>query len=375
MPTCGPGAPRWSGCSHTCVGPVGLGQPSQHRVLGQLHLVVGQVELRPGDGDEPGASTVHLRRLSTAPPGGSAKLGAVTRGEGFDDRLVAVMAAAFRLAQCSGRLTTADLLLAAVRADGPVRGLGLGERLGGRVPPSTAGFATAGDGGPENGQRVHVGPYARQAIGSARAWAASRGERASPEHLVVVLIDQASPGVVALLAEVGASGATLRRAALSGIGARPDHATVALLPLAPSGTMDRPPLAVDALPQGAWQLLRRRQERLPLRHLRRRRDWSAMSLNEQRAAMAVADRLGLDDHQRYSLLHHHLVAVRAKAAAAAPRLVGAPSPPGQMSRAVGLYVRHGDRPPRRLVRHGWACWVGNRRVALRARWLRLTSQR
>ena len=139
--------------------------------------------------------------------------------------------------------------------------------------------------------------------------------------------------------------------------------------------MDRPPLPIDALPEGTWQLLRRRQQRLPLRHLRKRRDWSAMSLNEQRAAMAVADRFGLDDHQRYSLLRHNSHAVRAKAAASAPGLVGTPSAARQASRAVGLYVRHGDRPPRRLVPLGWACWVGNRRVGLRARWLRLTVQR
>jgi hypothetical protein len=68
----------------------------------------------------------------------------------------------------------------------------------------------------------------------------------------------------------------------------------------PPGTAGRPPLPINRLPADVWLQLRERQRQLPLARLRRRSDWYAISLNEQRAVLRTAERHGLGDAERYS---------------------------------------------------------------------------
>jgi hypothetical protein len=82
----------------------------------------------------------------------------------------------------------------------------------------------------------------------------------------------------------------------------------------------------------------------------------------------VADRLGLDDDQRHSLVGQHADQVGQRTARARPDLVGSVGPP-----------RRPPRPPRSRWRPsvtvGWATWFGNRRVGLRDRWFRVRTSR
>lgn len=126
--------------------------------------------------------------------------------------------------------------------------------------------------------------------------------------------------------------------------------------------MDRPPLPVTDLDVRAWTALQWREEHLPLSRLRGVSDWQALTRLEQAAAGRIADRLGLDDDQRYSLISHHVTRVEQHG-----RPAGAPA------RSHG-----GRRLPRRGSRNvtvGWAVWFGNRRAGLRDRWFRLRTIR
>jgi hypothetical protein len=89
-------------------------------------------------------------------------------------------------------------------------------------------------------------------------------------------------------------------------------------PPTPAGYGNTPALPVDRLDERAWAALLWRQEHLPLGRIRSRADWSLLSSLEGRAAGRVANRLDLDDDQRYSLAHHHRVEVERRAKAAAP---------------------------------------------------------
>jgi hypothetical protein len=277
-------------------------------------------------------------------------------------------------ARPSGTVSSLHLLVGACVVAGPVAAwlrevgaAGLRERLGmpvhGDSPRSGGSFA----------------PEASQALGSARAWAAGRGEAMDPEHLVVVLVDQGSGAVRDALTRAGLDAETLRVVALGALGASVDHPLVALLalPRRPAGTVGCPPLPLSELPETAWAQLQARQERLPLRSLRRAWDWSAISVNEQRAVLRLSARLGLDEDETHSLLHHHHKRVQVRAHEAAPHLVPAPRPPEDHPRIAAGFIPGPAgrmRRPGLMFLRGWACWFGNRLVDARAAWLRLTVQ-
>jgi hypothetical protein len=138
---------------------------------------------------------------------------------------------------------------------------------------------------------------------TARRWAGDDPLRS--DHLLVAVIDQANPEALAALARAGLEAGAVRSAALGLIGVSTDLPRLAIPPLPPAGTVDRPPLPVEELDPRAWQVLTWRQEHLPLERARRTDDWHALSSLERRAAWPVADRLRLDDDQRYSLYAQH----------------------------------------------------------------------
>ncbi len=216
-----------------------------------------------------------------------------------------------------------------------------------------------------------------QVQGGARMLAAIHGENAGPAHLLVALIDQATPEVLAALRLAGLNPATVRAAALAAIGQPADLPRVPLPALVPAGTMDRPPLPLWQLDTSAWAALAWRQEHLPLRRLGRRSDWSSLSNLEHRTAERVADKLGLDDDQRCSLAHHHMAEVERRVAQARPGLV--PQRPGRpVARPVlgRSTAKRWRRRPRFLnFTVGWGTWFGNRRTGLRNAWFRARTAR
>jgi Clp amino terminal domain, pathogenicity island component len=203
-----------------------------------------------------------------------------------------------------------------------------------------------------------------QAQGAAVALAESLGQRAGPEHLLTALLDQGTPEVRQALDRAGLDAATVRRAALAAIGAA-DRPPLVLPPLPPAGTMDRPALPVADLDGRAWSALRWRQDHLPLDRLRRRSDWEALRQLERNAAWRLAERLGLDDDQRYSLVWQHADQVGQRMTTARPDL----------SRRPGVSRRMPRRPAFLNVTVGWGMWLRNRRVNVRDRWFRLRTLR
>lgn len=219
--------------------------------------------------------------------------------------------------------------------------------------------ASAGDALGNGGTYLHV-----QAQSAARLFAASLGQRVGTEHLLVALLDQGTTEVRQTLAHAGVDPAAVRRSALAAIGAPDGQPPPTLPPLTPAGTMDRPPLPVEDLDGRAWSVLRWRQDHLPLGRLRRRGDRQALSHLEDKAAWRIADRLGIDDDQRYSLIRHHADQVDQRIAAARPDLAGPRRP------------RHHPRPRRIALLNvtvGWAAWLENRHVGLRDRWFRIRT--
>ncbi len=154
-----------------------------------------------------------------------------------------------------------------------------------------------------------------------------------------------------------------------------DLPALAIPPLTPAGTVDRPPLAVEALDPRAWRVLTWRQEHLPLYRLRRVDDWYALSSLECRAAWRVADRLRLDDDQRHSFYAQHHETVETLAHSARPELVETRErlrervPEAYAPRR--LRSRWERLAPNFMV--GWPTWFANRRVGLRDRRFRLLT--
>jgi hypothetical protein len=173
-----------------------------------------------------------------------------------------------------------------------------------------------------------------------RSWG-GRGEPVAVEHLLVALLDQADPGVVEVMRRAGVDANQARVVALRRIGARVDEPKVARPQLTAAGTMDRPPLPLSQLPAEAWAALQARRSRLPLSRLHRESDWFAILSNETRAVDKLVKRFDMDEDHGCSLQRHH-------------------------DDAVELRFRH-------PLLAGWGCWFGNRRVELRAAWLRLTA--
>jgi hypothetical protein len=274
----------------------------------------------------------------------------VSEPSGFDDRADDVVRAAFGLAEPAGVLEPRQLLVAALQADGPLRQL-VGHKGAARPNWRAAAGLDRAPAVTPDAPDVYVDVHARQALDSTTAWAAGLGVHASPEHLVVVLVEQQSEGVLVTVRRAGTVPAIVRRAALDALGLPADQAPVRPAWLPPVGTAGRPRLPASELPAAALDELRRRLDRLPLSRLRRFSDWLEISANEERAAMRVADEHHLDDERRYSLLQHHDAAVQ--------RLAAAAMPPGTAPRPEASPVTAQERP--RTLLGGWTRWFGNRR--------------
>jgi Clp amino terminal domain, pathogenicity island component len=214
---------------------------------------------------------------------------------------------------------------------------------------------------------ISAGRGPMQAQEAARALAAARSEPAGPEHLLVALLDQGTPEVTGLLSQAGLDPAAVRRAALAAIGAPADLPPIPLPAPTPAGTLDCAALPVSDLDSRAWAVLRWRQDHLPLGQLHRPGDLQALSHLERSAAGRLAERLGLDDDQRYSLLWHHDHQVGQRAAEARPDL--ARSAGETAARRRHLHRRR----PLLTVTVGWATWFNNRWVSLRDHWFRLRT--
>jgi hypothetical protein len=268
---------------------------------------------------------------------------------------------AFQFAREHGRdCDPADFLVGLAAGDGPAAAA-LDPRSG-----LTLADIAAVSGGParERGGYLHM-----QAQEAATSLAAARGQPVAPEHLLIALLDQGLPEVTGLLSRAGLDPAAVRRAALTAIGAAADLPPLPPPALTPAGTLDRPPLPVADLEPQAWAVLRWRQQHLPLSRLRRSGDLQALIHLERAAAWRVADRLGLDDDQRHSLVWQHAAQVSQLIARTRTDLIGSAGP----RPAPGL--RPGPGRPRRRpsVTVGWATWFGNRRVTFRDRWFRLRT--
>ena len=142
--------------------------------------------------------------------------------------------------------------------------------------------------------------------------------------------------------------------------------------------MDRAPLPVSELDGRAWDALRWRQDHLPLGKLRRPCDREALLHLERDQAWRLADRLALDDDQRYSLVSRHASEVATRGTRAAGPARGPSAGDRAQARAVALSRGHRRRPGRgplalNNVTVGWGMWFGNRRVGLRDRWFRLRT--
>ena len=279
------------------------------------------------------------------------------------------------------RCGPAHLLVGVAEGDGPAAAAldpGQGSSLRGVVTADTGDRDAGAPGGGMAGSRHGgLGHRHMQAQGAAMALAESRGERVGAEHLLIALLDQGTASVLEALGRAGLDPATVRRAAATAIGA-PGLPPIVLPPLTPAGTMDRAPLPVAELDDRAWAALRWRQDHLPVGRLHRPSDREALLHLERNEAWRVADRLALDDDQRYSLISHHADEVGRRVERACPDLPQPPSPRDRaQARAVALARRHRRRPGRavalRNLTVGWGTWFGNRRVGLRDRWFRLRT--
>ncbi len=214
-----------------------------------------------------------------------------------------------------------------------------------------------------------------QAQAAAMSLAAGRSEPPGVEHLLIALLDQATPEVLDALSAAGLDPAAVRHAALAALGAPGDQPAIAFESLTAAGTLDRPALPIGDLDPRARALLRWRHDRLPIGMLRRRSDVEALIHLERAAVWRLADRLALDDDQRFSLLHHHEQAVDERVAQARADLARPRGRAGRWPQPRALLLRRRPRYGWLRVTAGWGVWVGNRRVAARDRWFRLRARR
>jgi Clp amino terminal domain, pathogenicity island component len=273
----------------------------------------------------------------------------------------------------------AHLLVGVAEGDGPAAAAldpGHGRSLRAAITavttdPEARGAATGSS--PYGG----LGHLHMQAQGAAMALAESRDEPAGAEHLLIALLDQGTAPVLEALGGAGLDRGTVRQAAATAIGA-PGLPPIELPALTPAGTLDRAPLPISALDDRAWAALRWRQEHLPVGKLHRPSDREALLHLERDEAWRLADRLDLDDDQRYSLISHHASEVGRRVERARPDLATPSSARDRaQARAMAVARRHRRRPGRtfalRNVTVGWGVWFGNRRRGLRDRWFRLRT--
>jgi hypothetical protein len=268
---------------------------------------------------------------------------------GFADDGWTTVRRAAELARAGGVLTPAHLLIAITQTASFAGPPLSGELL--RLDDLDEN-ADGADGG------VSTDLLAGQVMGTAHAFGERRGEATGAAHLLVAILDQASPEVAALLQRADVDRTALRARALAVLGASVDTPRLPMAELPPAGTVDRPPLPLEQLPADAWEQLVARRQRLPLRKLRTISDWHAISANEQRAVRRLADRGRLTDDQRYSLLHLHHEEVQRLAAEARPAVVPAPAARSAESRLVAKAGWRPNARRRRLIPLGWRAWLG-----------------
>jgi hypothetical protein len=204
-----------------------------------------------------------------------------------------------------------------------------------------------------------TGTLTSQVIGSATNWVARSGVPVLPEHLLVVLIDQAHDDVLDALSAAGIDPSHAREAVLTALGLAVDEPPVPLQALPPAGTVDVPPLPLDALPQDLWLHLRERNDRPPLHQRWRVWEWDFRRAlcSDEKYVFRLARRHQLNDDQLYSLLQHDRRAyVRYHYPSGEPR-----------------WTPRKD-PGESFLPSGWACWFGNRRETIEDTWERLTRQ-
>ncbi|MGO9874619.1 MAG: Clp protease N-terminal domain-containing protein [Acidimicrobiia bacterium] len=291
--------------------------------------------------------------------------------DAHSDRYMAAVRAGFALSRELNRDTGPVHFLAGIaQGEGPAaEALGITPRMS--VRAAAAACAVPDDGS----MWRHV-----QAQQTARAWADSRSEQVQPEHLLVALLDQNAPDVREALQLTGIDAARVRRDVLQAIGVSEALPTLALSAPTPAGTLDRPPLPIDELPADVWGVLCWRQEHLPFRRLRHRRDWGGLYHLECGAVWRLAARAQVNADAKRSLLHHHIGEVERRAFAAAPDIVDIRPKPNSsqpIARHSVAYRRGRRRRPRWLrvpnMFVGWPTWFRNRAVGLNARWFRLTT--
>ncbi len=272
-----------------------------------------------------------------------------------------VLHRAFALAQRSGELCgPVHLLISMSDLDGPI-GIALSS-LGERRKENADDFAPA--------QIASCGHQVTQIQLAALELAAARGETPAPPHLLLAVLNQADAESLGVILSAGIDFEALRQTAIQMLGG-PSELRLPESPASiPAGTLDRPPLPIDALDQGAWQNLLWRQNHLPLTKLRRPRDSGSLLRLESHYALREASRLHLEEDQRYSLVLHHLASVESILPdgnqTGLQQVVTGPNT--QPARIPG-------RGPLRLrlrlfldVTRGWHSWIGNRSIRLADRW-------
>jgi hypothetical protein len=244
------------------------------------------------------------------------------------------------------------------------------------TPPDGRSLRTVVTGMASAAERAPAGYLHMQAQQGARSLADAQGQQCMPEHLLAALIEQGTPEVLGALSQAGLGPSAVRRAALSALGlaatARP---AIAFEPVTPAGTLDRPPLPVAELDQAAWSALRWRQDHLPVGRLHRRWDTEALFRLERAAVWRLADQLGLDDDQRFSLTRQHEQAVDDRVADLRPEVARLR---GDALRATSrARARARLRQMRRLrplsFAIGWGAWFSNRWAGIWDRWFRLRT--
>jgi hypothetical protein len=203
-----------------------------------------------------------------------------------------------------------------------------------------------------------------QAQEAAQGLAGRLNQRPAPAHLLVALIDQDDPEVVAVLEASGRDPRAVRAHAAAAMGVEGNLPAVRMPSMAPAGTLDRPPLPPQALDARALAAVRRRAEHLPVHMVRGARDRAALAELEAGEVLRIVGRLGLDDDQAYTLLALHRAEVDQRTGATRPK--GPRSRPRRPRPGLGRAAR---------LTVGWGVWLGNRRAGLHRRWFRLRAAR
>lgn len=292
----------------------------------------------------------------------------------IDDKYQQVLQRAFSIAtEHDAKCRPIHMLAALSEMDGQI-----GESLrpgGGPLLPRPPGVPEARGGG--------ASYLCMQTQEATADFAASRGEDRSPAHLLLALIDQADTEAMSLLSRSGIDRDTVRRLALSELGAPTALPAIAIPSPVPAGYMDRPILTEPELDSRAWKVLTWRQGHLPLDALRTSRDWQCLHDLEDDIVRRLYRSLRLHEGQEISLGTHHLMRVQQIAHQARPDLVPPLEPPRRVDAPiVATPIRVGDP---RFHRHwqpsflsftiGWGTWFRNRWSGMKGRWEWLQARR